>query len=128
MLASLYSNISFVEAAPAEQAAGVLRLFEHTAHAAQDARALAGAPDHQVGQPGPVVHVRASALSTTFLKGTQFEFGKYFTTRTFVGLQVQITRGFRVEHQLSRNPGLSIESTLSRASSSRSRHCESAAR
>ncbi|WP_206044562.1 translocation/assembly module TamB domain-containing protein [Gemmatimonas groenlandica] len=51
---------------------------------------------------------------TTFLKGTQFEFGKYFTTRTFVGLQVQATTtpGFRVEHQLSRNPGLSIESTF----------------
>ena len=51
---------------------------------------------------------------TTFLKGTQFEFGKYFTTRTFVGLQLQATTtpGFRVEHQLSRNPGLSIESTF----------------
>ena len=51
---------------------------------------------------------------TTFLKGTQFEFGKYFTTRTFVGLQVQATTtpGFRVEHQLGRNPGLSLESTF----------------
>lgn len=51
---------------------------------------------------------------TTFLKGTQLEFGKYLTTRTFVGLQLQATTtpGFRVEHQLSRTPGLSVESTF----------------
>ncbi|WP_310569562.1 translocation/assembly module TamB domain-containing protein [Gemmatimonas sp.] len=51
---------------------------------------------------------------TTFLKGTQLEFGKYLTTRTFVGLQLQATTtpGFRVQHQLSRNPGLSVESTF----------------
>jgi translocation and assembly module TamB len=53
------------------------------------------------------------ALST-FLKGTQFEFGKYFTTRTFVGLQMAATTtpGFRVQHQLSRTPGLSLETTF----------------
>ncbi len=50
---------------------------------------------------------------TTFLKGTQFEFGKYFTTQTFVGLQLQATTspGFRVEHRFGRG-GLSLESTL----------------
>lgn len=50
---------------------------------------------------------------TTFLKGTQLEFGKYFTTQTFVGLQLQATTspGFRVEHRFG-NGGLSLESTL----------------
>jgi translocation and assembly module TamB len=50
-----------------------------------------------------------------FLQGTQIEFGKYFTTQTFVGLQVQpilAFPGFRVEHRFRRNPGLSIESTF----------------
>jgi translocation and assembly module TamB len=51
---------------------------------------------------------------TTFLKGTQFEFGKYLATRTFVGLQLQATTtpGFRVEHRLGRNPGLTLETSL----------------
>ncbi len=50
----------------------------------------------------------------TFLKGTQFEFGKYISTGTFVGLQAQLTSvpGFRVEHRFRRNPGFSIESTF----------------
>ncbi len=50
----------------------------------------------------------------TFLKGTQFEFGKYITTGTFVGLQTQVSSvpGFRVEHRFRRAPGLSIESTF----------------
>lgn len=53
------------------------------------------------------------ALST-FLRGTQFEFGKYVNTRTFVGLQFQVTTapGFRLERQLGRTPGLSLEGTL----------------
>jgi translocation and assembly module TamB len=51
---------------------------------------------------------------TTFLKGTQFAFGKYVSTRTFLGLQVQATTtpGFRVQHQLSRTPGLSLDATF----------------
>ncbi len=50
----------------------------------------------------------------TFLKGTQFEFGKYVTAGTFVGLQTQISSvpGFRVEHRFRGTPGLSIESTF----------------
>ena len=53
------------------------------------------------------------ALST-FLRGTQFEFGKYLNTRTFLGLQLQATTtpGFRVERQLGKSPGLSLESTF----------------
>ena len=53
------------------------------------------------------------ALST-FLKGTQFSFGKYLSTRTFLGLQLQATTtpGFRVQHQLSRTPGLSLDATF----------------
>jgi translocation and assembly module TamB len=51
-----------------------------------------------------------------FLTGTQFEFGKYFNTNTFVGLQSQlrldVAPGFRIEHRFRRNPGLSIESTF----------------
>lgn len=49
----------------------------------------------------------------TYLKGTQLEFGKYFTTATFVGLQLQATTspGFRVEHRFG-DRGLSLESTL----------------
>ncbi|MEO7359463.1 MAG: translocation/assembly module TamB domain-containing protein, partial [Gemmatimonadaceae bacterium] len=49
----------------------------------------------------------------TYLKGTQLEFGKYFTTSTFVGLNLQATTppGFRVEHRFG-NRGLSLESTL----------------
>ena len=49
----------------------------------------------------------------TFLLGTQFEFGKYFTTSTFVGLNLQATStpGFRIEHRFG-NRGLSLESTL----------------
>jgi translocation and assembly module TamB len=50
-----------------------------------------------------------------FLTGTQFEFGKYFNTNTFVGLQSQlllVVPGFRVEHRFRNNPGLSIESTF----------------
>jgi hypothetical protein len=49
------------------------------------------------------------------LRGTQLEFGKYLTTQTFVGLQVQPVLafpGFRVEHRFRRSPGLSVESTL----------------
>lgn len=51
---------------------------------------------------------------TTFLKGTQVEFGKYMTTRTFVGLQLQATTtpGFRVQHQVGRTPGLTLETTF----------------
>ena len=50
---------------------------------------------------------------STYLKATQFEFGKYFSTQTFVGLNLQATTfpGFRVEHRLG-NKGLSLESTL----------------
>lgn len=53
------------------------------------------------------------ALST-FLKGTQFTFGKYLSTRTFLGVQLQATTtpGFRVQHQLSRTPGLSLDATF----------------
>ncbi len=53
------------------------------------------------------------ALST-FLKGTQLEFGKYLTTSTFVGLQLQptTTPGFRLEHRFGRARGLSVESTF----------------
>lgn len=53
------------------------------------------------------------ALST-FLRGTRFEFGKYLNTRTFLGVQLQATTtpGFRVERQLGRMPGLSLESTF----------------
>lgn len=49
----------------------------------------------------------------TYLKGTQLEFGKYFTTATFVGLNLQATTspGFRIEHRFG-NRGLSLESTL----------------
>ncbi|MBC8089465.1 MAG: translocation/assembly module TamB domain-containing protein [Phycisphaerae bacterium] len=49
----------------------------------------------------------------SFLKGTLFEYGKYFTTSTFVGLQLQGANppGFRVEHRFG-NRGLSLESTL----------------
>ena len=49
----------------------------------------------------------------TYLKGTQLEFGKYFTTSTFIGLNLQATTspGFRVEHRFG-NRGLSLESTL----------------
>ena len=51
---------------------------------------------------------------TTFLKGTQFSFGKYLSTRTFLGLQLQATTtpGFRVQHQLSRTPGFSLDLTF----------------
>lgn len=51
---------------------------------------------------------------TTLLKGTQVEFGKYVNTRTFVGLNLTPTTmpGFRIQHQLRRRPGLSIESTF----------------
>ncbi len=50
----------------------------------------------------------------TFLKGTQFEFGKYINTGTFVGLQAQLTSipGFRIEHRFRRSPGFTIESTF----------------
>lgn len=50
----------------------------------------------------------------TFLKGTQVEFGKYFTTQTFLGLQAQFDAvpGFRAEHRFRRNPGLSLETTF----------------
>jgi hypothetical protein len=50
---------------------------------------------------------------TTFLKGTQLEFGKYVNTQTFVGLQLQATTspGFRIERRIGHN-GLSLESTL----------------
>ena len=50
----------------------------------------------------------------TFLKGTQFDFGKYFSTNTFVSLQAQLSvaPGFRVEHRFRGSPGLSIESTF----------------
>jgi translocation and assembly module TamB len=50
----------------------------------------------------------------TFLKGTQFEFGKYVSSGTFVGLQTQLSSvpGFRIEHRFRRNPGFSIESTF----------------
>ena len=51
------------------------------------------------------------ALST-LTKGTQLEFGKYFNTRTFVGLQLQSTPGFRIEHRFGWSPGLSLESTF----------------
>lgn len=48
----------------------------------------------------------------TFLRGTQIEYGKYFSTSTFVGLQLQApTPGFRVEHRFG-NRGLSLESTF----------------
>lgn len=49
----------------------------------------------------------------TYLKGTQLEFGKYFTTSTFLGLNLQATAtpGFRAEHRFG-NRGLSLESTL----------------
>jgi translocation and assembly module TamB len=50
------------------------------------------------------------------LRGTQIEYGKYFQTQTFVGLnsvlQFNTVPGFRIEHRFRRNPGLSIESTL----------------
>lgn len=51
---------------------------------------------------------------SAFVRGTQFEFGRYFTTATFVGIQAQLssTPGFRVEHRFRGRPGLSIESTL----------------
>jgi autotransporter translocation and assembly factor TamB len=49
---------------------------------------------------------------STFLRSTQLEYGKYFTTSTFVGLNLQaINPGFRIEHRLGNN-GLSLESTL----------------
>jgi hypothetical protein len=50
----------------------------------------------------------------TFFKGTQFEYGRYFSTATFVGLQAQlgVVPGFRVEHRLRGVRGLSIESTF----------------
>lgn len=49
----------------------------------------------------------------TYLKGTQLEFGKYFTTSTFLGLNLQATAtpGFRAEHRFG-SRGLSLESTL----------------
>jgi translocation and assembly module TamB len=51
---------------------------------------------------------------TTFLKGTGFTFGKYLSTRTFLGLQLQATTtpGLHVQHQLSRTPGLSLDATF----------------
>lgn len=49
----------------------------------------------------------------TVFKGTQLEFGKYFTTSTFLGLNLQATStpGFRAEHRFGEK-GLSLESTL----------------
>lgn len=49
----------------------------------------------------------------TVFKGTQLEFGKYFTTSTFLGLNLQATStpGFRAEHRFG-DRGLSLESTL----------------
>ncbi|MEP6833383.1 MAG: translocation/assembly module TamB domain-containing protein [Gemmatimonas sp.] len=50
---------------------------------------------------------------STYLKSTQIEFGKYYSTQTFVGLNLQATTapGFRIEHRFG-NRGLSLESTL----------------
>src|SRR5262245_23501285 len=54
------------DAAQADQVAGVAGLLEHAFHALEDARALVGAPDQQVGQPrvlvdpiGPLVQLEA---------------------------------------------------------------------
>lgn len=54
-----------------------------------------------------------SESRSAFWKGTLIEYGKYFSTSTFVGLQLQGTNppGFRVEHRLNQR-GLSLESTL----------------
>lgn len=62
--------------------------------------------------PPEIASGNFGALST-FLKGTQFEFGKYYGTQTFVGLNLQATTapGFRVERRIGPN-GLSLESTL----------------
>lgn len=50
----------------------------------------------------------------SFLRGTQVEFGKYFNTQTFIGLQAQPSAvpGFRIEHRFRTRPGLSLESTF----------------
>ncbi len=55
-----------------------------------------------------------SSYAKTLLNGTELEFGKYFTTATFVGLNLQASSapGFRIEHRFGLNSGLSLESTL----------------
>lgn len=70
--------------------------------------------------PSPDVPVELASLNFgalgPLLRGTQIEYGKYFQTQTFVGLnsplQPTSLPGFRIEHRFRRNPGLSIESTL----------------
>ncbi|MES2522108.1 MAG: translocation/assembly module TamB domain-containing protein [Gemmatimonadota bacterium] len=56
----------------------------------------------------------AYGLVTEFFKSTQFEYGKYFNTNTYLGVQAQgqPIPGFRVEHRLRQNPGISIESSF----------------
>jgi translocation and assembly module TamB len=53
------------------------------------------------------------ALSTV-LRGTQFEFGRYMDTRTFIGLQLQATTtpGFRIERRLGPQQGYTLETTF----------------
>ncbi|MDQ6612928.1 MAG: hypothetical protein M3Y64_10875, partial [Gemmatimonadota bacterium] len=56
----------------------------------------------------------SASYAKTIINGTKLEFGKYFTTSTFLGLNLQAatTPGFRIEHRFGLTGGLSIESTL----------------
>lgn len=49
-----------------------------------------------------------------FAKALQVEYGRYFSTRSFLGLEAQlgVVPGFRYEQQLSRLPGVSLETTF----------------
>ncbi|MGV3711238.1 MAG: translocation/assembly module TamB domain-containing protein [Gemmatimonas sp.] len=56
--------------------------------------------------------IASGNFGSSAFRSTQLEFGKYFTTSTFLGLQLQAANpGYRAEHRFGRT-GLSIESSM----------------